>query len=190
MALDNEKQFVDRWLDAAMEEYGRTEADTALEQRVLHRMQATPSPGQSVLCQRRLVFATVAAVVLVVAGVIISKPHFGTQKTAHRTSRNPIATATVAIIPKTSLQPSTNASKNAPRKIHHHAASEAKTQAWPAQFPTPRPLTKQEKLLAEYVRERPQEAKLIVRAQEEMSRLDMLAFERPKPEQQAPHSEP
>jgi hypothetical protein len=190
MALDNEKQFVDRWLDAAMKEYGNVEADSALEHQVLRCLHAAPSLGRSLSWQLRLVFATSAAVVLVIAGVIIGKPHFGTQKTAHHTSRNPIVTATIAIIPKTSLQPSTNTSKNAPRKIHHHAASEARAQAWPAQFPTPRPLTEQEKLLAEYVRERPQEAKLIVRAQEEMSRLDMLAFERPKPEQQAPHSEP
>lgn len=177
MSLDDEKQFVDQWLDAAMKEYGRAEADSALEQRVLRRLQAAPSLEKSHLWQRRLVFAAVAAVVLVVAGAIINRAHFGTQKTAQKTMRNPSTTATVATIPKTSSQPSTILSRNIRRKFHRHAPSEATAQVWPAQFPTPYPLSPQEQLLARYVREQPRQAQFVARARAELLRQTLAESE-------------
>lgn len=177
MALDNERQFIDRWLDAAIKEYGQAEVDSALEQRVLQRLQAAPSRARSAQWQWRLVFATVAAVVLVVAGVSISRAHFGAQKTAQKTMATPSSAPTVAPIPKTPSRPLTNVSKNVPKKVRHHAASEAKAQTWPAQFPTPRPLNAQEQLLAQYVREQPRQAQFVARARAESLKETLAEFE-------------
>jgi hypothetical protein len=46
------------------------------------------------------------------------------------------------------------------------------------QFPSPRPLSKQEELLARYAREHPQEANLIAQAQAELEKQDLLEFEK------------
>lgn len=177
MALNNEKQFIDRWLDAAMKEYGGVEADSALEHRVLQHLQAAPSPARSAQWQWRLVFATGAAIVLIVAGVIISKPHSDVQKTAQKATATPSTAPTVAAILTTSARPLTVVSKNAPRKVRHHAASEAKAQSWPAQFPTPYPLSPQEQLLARYVREQPRQAQFVARARAELLKETLAEFD-------------
>jgi hypothetical protein len=45
------------------------------------------------------------------------------------------------------------------------------------QFPSPRPLSEQEEMLARYVQEETQEAKLVAKAQTEMLKKESLEFE-------------
>jgi hypothetical protein len=185
MELDNRKRDVDRWLNAAMKQYSSIEPRSNLEKDILRGLRT--AQDRSTPRMAWLVFAA-AMVALVVAGALISMHHGDTQQVAiERTTpvasgaKNPAETRQTS--PPLSVI-STSVRKKTPRPH----ATEAKAQSWPAQFPTPHPLTEQERLLAEYVRERPQEARVVARARAEMAKQDMLMFEHP--EQQAPNSEP
>ena len=182
MELDNRNQQVDRWLDAAIKQYGTVEPHPDLEQDVLRRLRSAQKPSKPRL--EWLGFAA-AMVALLAVSIVISNRHQDVRQVASEKVMAPAVDEKKVVEPRLPPAEFSDLRKRTPQLY----ATEAKAQSWPAQFPVPRPLTKQEKLLAKYVRERPQEAKLIVRAQEEMSRLDMLGFERPKPEQRSPHSE-
>lgn len=190
MELDDKKRRVDLWLKAATKEYSTVEPRAGLEQEILRGLRTVPE--RSRLRTGWLVFAA-AMIALFVAGVLISKRHEKTQKIAIEKIVEPAIDAkNIADVPKTSIHPPvTPSSIRRKRPLHpitEAPATEAKAQSWPAQFPTPHPLTEQEKLLAQYVRERPQEARLVARARAEMAQQDMLMFEHP--EQQAPNSKP
>jgi len=161
---DNNKQRLDRWLDGALQQYGRVEPRAGLERRILANLE---SAAQNRTIGRRwwwtFGLAALMACIAVTVWVGVDLPH-STKKT--------VATAHPA-----NVGASTNGSQFAPPQVaavpHHvkrhfmrpriEAAKEPRLE----QFPSARPLTEQEQLLSRYVREFPEQAVLVAQAQAE-----------------------
>jgi hypothetical protein len=181
MAIDNEKQPVDCWLDAAIKQYGNVEPISGLEQRVLRNLQARPE--RNMPWQKWWVLAATAAVILLVAGIFLKESERQPQKIA---AMRP-APVTIAAVPKfvPSIPHATVSSKKQNKTYEQHVIK-AKKQ-WPSQFPTPQPLSDQEKMLAQFVNQFPQQAALQARLQTQLlKQFDTNSF----PEDDATQSIP
>jgi hypothetical protein len=177
MKIDDNNRLADKWLDAVIEQYGRAEPDSGLEDRVLRRLCAVPE--KRVRWQGWAVWATAAVALTALTFLMLRKPN---QKSA----------AVMEHLPAIGLRED-NASKNdtarstAPesfpaavssivgvppreRQTSHKIATPPKLE----QFPSPEPLSEQEKILIDYARNFGQEAVLVARAQTELSKREAL----------------
>ncbi len=191
MKSDNSKQFSDRdrldqrardrhamdqWLDIALKQHGSQGPDEEMEARLLRHLRAIPEKSSQ--SSWHLVLAAASACALILIAVLVwhnRLPH------GHD----------IAISPAQQKRPATmNAgiTSNAPmaavlrentsrRKNHHKLAPHVTAQVWPQQFPTPRPLSQQEQLLVQYVREQPRQAQFVARARSELLKQTLAEFE-------------
>jgi hypothetical protein len=189
---------LDRVLDAALAKYASVEPRPGLEQRVMANLSTAERDTQTLV---RWVWGVAAAlaIVLVVAGIAWR---------SGRTSRPDIARHPPGIVskhaPQESLAKTSEAmpavrnrrvrrvirrERNAPQTMKTLITSAPKSE----QFPSPQPLSEQEKLLASYVERFPEHAVLVARAQaqleqrdheEEMREMNATANQDPKQIQQ------
>lgn len=145
MEDDEQPGFVDALLEASLERYGSKEPRPGLESRLLARLRTEPLPAQ----RRAWVWAIgMAAAAVIVFAIVITRP----------SRREPVSIAPPPPVAanKTGPAPVINAQKlQKPQAPIRHAARVRARQSRPAQFPTPTPLSEQEKLLLVYVKEAP-----------------------------------
>jgi len=170
---DKNRDRLDRWLDGALRQYGNVEPRVGLERRILANLEfATPDRISS--RGWWWVFATAAMMACIAAAVWIRVDlHHATKKAVEivnpanfgfRTKGSQSAQPQVA---KTAAH---RARRSAPR-LNIAAAGEPRME----QFPSERPLSEQEQMLSRYVKEFPQQAVLVARAQAESQKeLDRL----------------
>ena len=172
---------VDRVLDAVLASYAAVEPRAGLEQRVLANLRAEQAKPQGHSWWRWSAAAALAAIVGV-AVVLAGRPG----RPSHSTIANHPPTTTLAPAKPATQIASNNAGNTVlPQgrrpvlKIGHHPRSVVVTAAQPKldhfpsqpppnqqeQFPSPRPLSEQERILASYVAQFPEKAALIARAQ-------------------------
>jgi hypothetical protein len=179
------ERMAEQWLDAAFKRHGEAEPQPGLEGRVLVNLRAADGQlGKRVWWPA----VAVAAALLVAAGVTFWGSYHGQaikEVTANRDPAviqvhpsKPNAFAGRAAVPAAHKQ-RRPARRKAPSRLQE--ADEPKLD----QFPSPRPLSKQEEMLARYVREHPQEARLVAQAQAELLRQDLLEFKKREPPQPA-----
>ena len=173
---------VEQWLDAALRAYGKVEPRTGLESRVLASLQAESDR----LVLRRwwwaLVTAAAAATILAALWVgvhnkrAVSNQVAGSPTTQHQA--NPVLHP-----PAPSRSPDTeqvHVTSRAPRQRNSALAVHADEPKLD-QFPSPVPLTEQEELLARYVREFPDRAVLVARAQTRLRKQEEREMAAPRP---------
>jgi hypothetical protein len=173
------EKIANQWLDAALKQYGKAEPRAGLEGRMLASLRAEKERP----VERRSWWPAVVAVaaIVVVGGVIfLGREHLGANKE--------IATVQAPVVhqPQSSVtsehKPTMKIISVAPetRKSARHRQSVHVVETEPRleQFPAPRPLSEQERMLARYVEERPQEAKLVAQAQAALLGQDLLEFEK------------
>jgi hypothetical protein len=187
MDPNNTKKDIDQWLDAALGQYGKAEPRAGLETRILANLRAETDRAAS---KRRwwaaagMVAATaaIAAVIWLGRGDRVRTPAGAGTTTARRDAGSgdrPSQDPTVRPVPQQLLeQGARNAIRRPPTRprppeVTHVAKAE--------QFPTPAPLSDQEKLLVRYVQEFPQRAALIARAQTELRKRTELEMAAPWP---------
>src|SRR6185312_710646 len=173
MELDNKKRSIDKWLDSALKHYGGAEPDADIKDHLLRKLSTMPS--RRARWQSWSTWATVTAMALTVAGMLVHYQHSDSHRLADDNASRQVAALAQPIQPPIIISP-----KKSDKKIHRPLGAVA-THEWPAQFPTPRPLSEQEKLLVRYVRERPTEARQVAEARAELRKQDLLAFDEPKP---------
>jgi len=157
---------IDRELDAALTKYA-AEPRTGLEERVLANLRTERA---RVPARARWHWSlTAAATAIVIVALTL----------ALRSGRTPhpvVANHPSSITPGPALSPAQIVSnprparRVKPRRSHPLVATAGRAELGPPkldQFPSPQPLNEQERALARYVSEFPQEATLIARAQEE-----------------------
>ena len=145
---DKPDQFVDELLDAALKRYGGEEPRAGLEVRVLAGVRSRQGAAR----RRRLVWA-----LAVCAGILAAVVLF--LHSARAPSRQRVATASG---PRSTAKPpaslgSADSRLGSPRHVQGHAEKPrtakpaVRATERPEQFPTPMPLTEQEKLLMTYL---------------------------------------
>jgi VirB8 protein len=176
----NNREDLASILDAALKQYGDVEPRAGLEARVLSNIRIE----QERIGERRWNW-TAALAAIAVAGALgaimflIRKPDVRPQVVAIHAASGLIAKDAIAvgIKPPRADRPSTSSSRRKPRPIVRAIAS-ADDSPKLEQFPSPRPLSEQEEILARYVRERREEARLVAHAQAELLERDLLEFEK------------
>ena len=171
MELDDKNRLADRWLDAAMKQYSHSEPGFGLEERVLRRLRAAPEKSTRV--QPWLWGLTAAAALVVLATLLVRNPNH-VPRTA--IGNSPIATLTEDHGPRnTEVRAVTASSKPLAHKTPslHNIAATPKLE----QFPSPAPLSEQEKLLIDYANNFRREAVLLARAQTELRKREALEQE-------------
>jgi len=179
---------VDRELDAALAKYGAAEPRAGLEERVLARLQREPLPAGEHLWWRWGLAGALAAV-MIAAAIFATR----SERMTNRVITNPPSIAKTGPLPPTTA-PLTPTKKSARRDtdrtgtlaVNHkitrrrpHSQETAAANTKLDQFPSPHPLTEQEKLALEYVREFPEEAALIARAQADFAQREELEKSQP-----------
>lgn len=163
---------LDRMLDATLAKYAAVEPRAGLEERILSHLRAGPlRPPRHRWLQWGLASAVaMIAVVAVLAWIPRQIPHF------------PIASHPPATIPRPATQetkPAPHATDevaavkraSVPKPVARRAPTTTAVARYPKldQFPSPQPLTAEEIVLAQYVKNFPQEAQLVAQAQEEFA---------------------
>jgi len=178
---NSENDELDRELNAALATYATVEPRAGLEERVLANLRAERTRVPERHWWRWSVAAALAAVAIVAIALAwrLGKPSQFVVKDRPSTT-TPVTTKQVPQPSGTQL--ATNRRGNgvrpqAPRpaqKTAGHHALPVVMAAQPRldQFPSPRPLSEQEKILASYVAEYPEHAVLIARARTEALRKD------------------
>lgn len=137
---------IDELLDAALALYGSEEPRPGLEARILAGVNA----GGRATRPRAWAWGLAAAAALLILVLVLHIRE-------HRPRPSLIPAPAAANHP----QPSPTVAGTKPQELHalpRETRSARVTQPWPALFPTPTPITEEEKLLVAYVRETPKSA--------------------------------
>ena len=161
---------LDDQLDAALAKYAAVEPRAGLEERILAHLQVERTRPTHAAWWR---WATVAALAVVLVALLAWR--------LDRSGQNPVVHHPA--IPQRQVQPLVEANaadtrrQNSPLVWKHrrnavHAPMTVAAQPKLDQFPSPQPLSEQEKLLADYVADHPEQAVLMAEARMEALRRD------------------
>lgn len=182
-------RIAEHWLDTALKQYGEAEPRAGLEGRILANLRAA---NEQPAARRNWwpVVAAVAAIVLGGATIFVIRGRFAAKQEIARVHTAPaveIPASQNAGHPPTRMAAAVR--QRARRFVQSSQPSrvvEAATGPRLEQFPSPRPLSEQEKVLANYVAQFHKEAVLVARVQAEIIKQDLLEFEK----QHEPPEEP
>jgi hypothetical protein len=167
MQQGNENQIspgdeLDRLLDAALKQYAAVQPREGLEGRILAHLRSQSSERASHAWWRWLAAAAAVAALAVII-TMAWRPHAKSQLTV---AQHPPASAAVPNLAATS-QPKRVIQR--PKRRLHAVVDAQVAKALPKldQFPSPQPLSEQEKLLASYVAVYPKQAAVLARLQTE-----------------------
>ena len=158
--MEDKDRFIDELLDAALARQHNAEPQAGVETRILERVR-TSATGQS--SRRRawvVVTAVAAAAFLVVMVRVANRSHSPAVQTPQisKVVPSPQPNERLAASSETARQPgSRRAITTTERTEHHQRKTSGRTVArhWPSQFPTPTPLSPEERALVRYVQETP-----------------------------------
>jgi hypothetical protein len=163
---------LDKQLDAALAKYSSVEPRAGLEQRILANLKAQEVPRSHLSWWRWAI--PLAGAFLVISFFIWKVQRHRPEQVVGRptTAGQQVKVATNSTV---QVADHPRAGKTPIRTKRHKptAISVAPTAPKLEQFPSPRPLTEQEKLLAEYVSQFHEEAVLVARARAEIRRKDL-----------------
>jgi hypothetical protein len=179
--MDRDRE-VEQWLDTALRAYGKVEPRTGLESRVLANLQAEKRR----LAVRRWWWAlgTAAAAVTIVAALWVGVPHrraVPNQAAGSETTQQQSNAILRPLLPSRSVGTEPTHITSRDNRQRNSAAAAHADEPRLDQFPSPVPLTDQEKLLARYVREFPQRAVLVARAQTQLQKQEEQERLGPRP---------
>jgi hypothetical protein len=179
----DQNPFTERWLDVALREYGEAEPRPGLENRVLANLHTE---------QARLILrpwywrpgvAAVMVAVFVIGALLLGRRPDATRTTiSNRPSialgnTEPERPIVSAVRPHVALK---QPGRSRPGGHTAHSSSVPRLE----QFPAPAPLSKQEEMLARYVRERRQEAAMVARVRAELLKQELEQFMEQSPSEQ------
>jgi hypothetical protein len=167
MQQQNENQNLpadelDRLLDAALPQYAAVQPREGLENRILGRLRSS-EPERTRHARWRWFTAAAAVGALAVIITIASRPHARPQPSV---AQHPSITPALPDVAATS-QPKKAVQRPKRRLLAEADTQVAKAQPKLDQFPSPQPLSEQEKLLASYVAVYPKQAALLAKLRTE-----------------------
>ncbi len=171
---DNHHERLERELDAALSKYSAVEPRAGLEERILANLRAEQARVPNRAWWRWS--AALVAVVIILAMVVALRPgrrhEDGTARQAPPAIQNPTQPETQLVATRVD-HGTAKAARVAPRAPAKHSIHPA-VSAPPKldRFPSPQPLSEQERMLARYVADYPQRAALLAEARMEALRQD------------------
>jgi len=178
MKPEDRERLAERWLHAGLRQLGQAEPRVGLEARILANLKS--EAGKSAAWRRQWwpKLAGVALALLIGAVLFLAR---GPRPAVTTMATVPARQSAVTQTQKAGA--GKLAKEQPPRlrgrvKVRTTAAGNANTSPFLEQFPSPQPLSEQEKLLAQYVEERPQEAVVVARVRAELLKQDLQEFER------------
>jgi len=167
-------QEIDRWLDEALTHYASAEPRPGLENRTLARLASeTRAPGN--IHWWAFALGTAALAVLLLLWL----------RPALQTVPPPDVRWTAEVRPPMALTLATSSSAGAGRLEQPRSVATARYQGGVQpkreRFPSPSPLTQQEKMLARFVRDFPQKAAVVAQLQTELYQQDQKEMASPWP---------
>jgi hypothetical protein len=159
----HDRDQFDELLDGALRHYGEVAPRAGLEGRVLARLKAADRQSHSPM---RWVWGLAAAATAIVALVLLPRTFWSHQ---HLLAVHP-PSAVVRPEPKngpepTNVRKAAHSSRRSVGQRHKISPELASIVRRPSEFPSPHPLTEQERLLKAYVNNFPHEAALVAREQ-------------------------
>jgi len=165
---DNNKDRLDRWLEGALQQYGNAEPRAGLESRILANLE---SADKRASFDRRWWWALAAAAVMVCIAIAIWMGGGVNHLAKEAVARDMPATSSVATTkpskPNLALRKVVNPATHPARRRESRPRIPTAKEPRLEQFPSARPLSEQEQMLAHYVRDFPQQAVLVAQAQAE-----------------------
>ena len=167
MSEKDNNRFVDELLDAALTRHRSADPRPGLEGRVLAHLRAEPRPAPWFRWGWLPALASVAALMLAVGAFYAARRGVPPERVSPRVARTaeqppvaaPSAPAELSVPPRQPRPAEPRLEQPQPVQVAVVAASPRRPQ-----FPTPAPLSEQEKLLLRYVAEAPKQALLVAQA--------------------------
>lgn len=161
--MEDKNRFVDQLLDSALARHRAEEPRPGLEGRILERLRATASEkiaGAKAWNLWIAAAATVAVVMMFVAIRVARRPYSPAVQTskANKTVPAPAPKEILAANSGTTPEAGNTATVIEPKRIARHEnklSHRVEAHHWPSRFPTPAPLTAEQKALVQYVRDTP-----------------------------------
>lgn len=171
MNHEEREQFADQFLDAALKQYSAAEPRPGLEDRILTNLAATASPRRSVFAMPGFAWAAAAAFAL----LLIAFGIWHSRRPAE-VAHTPAQPAVAAQLPLAPALPAAMPPPVTTKRRHKIPAQELALREPPRldQFPSPEPLSDQERLLLTYLRTTPREEVLVAVAQLQAEREEGL----------------
>ena len=158
--MEDKDRFVNDLLDSALAQQRRAEPRAGFEGRILERVRVARRMRAGSR-KRWLAVPTVAAAAVLIAAIYLARrPHSPAVQTpqARNAVSAPEPSETLTANSGTTPKPAIATTVVEPRRtVHRERKTTHRVEAhhWPSQFPTPAPLTPEEKALVQYVRETP-----------------------------------
>jgi hypothetical protein len=157
--MQDKNQFVDELLDSALAHQPGAEPRAGFEGRILARVHAVSR--QSSHKGLWVAFtATAAAAVLVATIYVARRPHGPVAETSEAANSVPAPSPSETLTANSGAAPKTNLATSGiePKRIARRQSKPSRrveSHHWPSQFPTPAPLTAEQKALVRYVQKTP-----------------------------------
>lgn len=158
---DQHDRFIDELFDAALRRHGSAEPPRDLEDRILARLRAEPRSSPRLAWPRWALAG--AAVALAISTVILYEARLRDHASHSGGPRNLVSAGAHQVnspSPGPVAAARTGRFRTRPGTRRPHRTPSATAVSRPSQFPTPAPLSEEEKLLVEYVRATPREVLL------------------------------
>jgi hypothetical protein len=186
--MGDKNKFVDELLDSALAQQRAEEPRAGLEARILGHVCAAAGEREARTKVWKLWIAAAATAVVVtfVAIYVANRSHRPAVETSRAvntvpsTSPKEILTANSGATPNARAAPSVHEPKLTARR-ERKPLRHIEAHHWPAQFPTPAPLTEEQRALVQYVRETPRQvlAEPILKAELTVQHVEIKPLEIP-----------
>lgn len=160
--MKDKDRFVDQLLDSALLHHRAAQQRPGLEGRILERVRATA--GEEIARGKAwklwIAAAATVAVVTFVAIRVANRSHSPAVETSEAVNTVPSTSSKQTLAANAGATPKavSTAPIVEPKPIAHRNSTRSRrveAHRWPSQFPTPAPLTAEQKALVQYVRETP-----------------------------------
>jgi hypothetical protein len=182
MRTEDNNQSAEKWLDTALKQYGEAEPRPGLENRVLANLDAQRAQLTLRPWWWRPTAAVVAVAVLAAAGLLLRRHPEVTVKSK---TANQATIAGETTEPEPPIEPAVRPRTPPGSRVRSQIRSQrALSVPRLEQFPAPAPLSEQEKILAQYVRDHRWEATMVARARAELLKQELEQFMKTSPSEQ------
>ncbi len=171
---DVEGGLDDRWLESALIQFGKAEPRVGLENRLLANLRAERAPAYLRRRWWRALGMVASLAAILVAVRVEERDRERKPESAAATSTTNRAEAQELVQPRPIPQIVHPAREEVLRRPAHRPTRDLAVASTPklAQFPSPQPLSEQERILASYVAKYPEHAALVAQARAEALQQD------------------